>query len=241
MYSGNRKFSGGGGRGRSGGGRGGRGRFFQGGGGMRGGSLNIHQLVSKVNDEQHKVEEVEIVIKHSFADFELDKRLLANITKKGYISPSPIQDQAIIPLLQGRDLIGLANTGTGKTAAFLLPIINKILFDRTQKALILAPTRELAVQISEELRAFTIGMNINHVVCIGGTNIREQARRIRMPFNILIGTPGRVIDLYERKWLYLDSFKTTVLDFSQNFSKSFFPIISPSILQSQQLQGIQKQ
>jgi superfamily II DNA/RNA helicase len=178
---------------------------------IRGTTISLDQLVSKVNEDA-KVEHVELVIKHKFADFALDKRLLDNIAKKGYLIPSPIQDQAIQPLLEGRDVIGLANTGTGKTAAFLLPIINKILFDRTQKALILAPTRELAVQIADELKAFTVGMNIYSVICIGGTNIREQARRIRMPFNILIGTPGRVIDLYERKMLNLDRFQTAVLD-----------------------------
>ncbi|MCC7432340.1 DEAD/DEAH box helicase [Candidatus Peregrinibacteria bacterium] len=178
---------------------------------LRGTNISVDQLVSKVSDDA-KVEHVELVIKHKFEDFALDRRLLDNIAKKGYLIPSPIQDQAIKPLLEGRDVIGLANTGTGKTAAFLLPIINKILFDRTQKAIILAPTRELAVQIADELKAFTVGMNIYSVICIGGTNIREQQRRIRMPFNILIGTPGRVIDLYERRMLNLDRFQTAVLD-----------------------------
>src|SRR3989344_1850151 len=97
---------------------------------------------------------------NSFADFEINEILKRNIIKRGYRWPTPIQDKAIEPILQGKDLIGLANTGTGKTAAFLIPIINKIFQDRSQKALIVAPTRELAAQINEEFKSFTKNMNL---------------------------------------------------------------------------------
>lgn len=175
--------------------------------------LNIRYFIQKVQQEVQGTSDVQShVIQHDFADFSLDQRLLNNILQKGFKTPTPIQDKAMPPLLEGRDVIGLANTGTGKTAAFLLPLINKMLFDRTQKALILAPTRELAMQIEQELVGFARGMNLFSVTCIGGTNIYNQARKIKTPFNFLIGTPGRVIDLYERRFLHLDRFQNVVLD-----------------------------
>lgn len=174
--------------------------------------LNIRYFIQKVKQDLNTTEVKPQVVENTFADFSLDQRLLRNITQKGFSAPTPIQDKAIPPLLEGRDVIGLANTGTGKTAAFLIPLINKMLFDRTQKALILAPTRELAVQIEQELTAFARGLNLFSVVCIGGTNIYNQARKIKTPFNFLIGTPGRVIDLYERRFLHLDRFQNVVLD-----------------------------
>lgn len=178
---------------------------------IQGTNMSIDQLIKKVEVDS-AVEQVTYDIKHKFTDFAFDPRLQKNISSKGYISPTPIQDQSIPYVLEGRDVIGLANTGTGKTAAFLLPMINKILADRNQKVLILAPTRELAVQIQDELRAFTQGMNLYSVLCIGGTNIHQSARQIKMPFNFLIGTPGRVIDLYQRRWLFLDRFQNVILD-----------------------------
>jgi superfamily II DNA/RNA helicase len=176
-----------------------------------GSNLNISQLISKAKSES-AAPVAEHVIKHQFRDFALDPRVIQNIEKKGYKIPTPIQDQTIPTLLQGRDVIGLANTGTGKTAAFLLPLINKLLADRNQKVLILAPTRELAVQIHDELREFAQGLNLWGLLCIGGMDIRQQARRIKTPFNFLIGTPGRIIDLNERKLLHLDRFQNVVLD-----------------------------
>lgn len=208
--SGGRRF-GGGGRGFGRGGRGGRG----GGGGGRsrvqGSTMRIDQLINKVNDEAF-IKPVEHVLKHEFKDFAISAKLLENVSKKGYISPTPIQDSAIPVALEGRDVIGLANTGTGKTAAFLIPLINKILADRREKVLIMAPTRELAVQINDELRGFTTGMNIYSVLCIGGSNISAQRREIHRPFNFIIGTPGRIMDLNERGWLHLDRFQNVVLD-----------------------------
>lgn len=166
----------------------------------------------KLQSETTNTPEPEYTQQNSFADFGLDPRLAANVEKAGYKTPTPIQDQTIPLLLEGRDVIGLANTGTGKTAAFALPLINKILADRTQKAIILTPTRELAVQIKENLDQLTRGMNIGSILCIGGTSMFHQARSIKTPFNFLVGTPGRVIDLMKRRWLYLDRFQNVVLD-----------------------------
>ena len=151
-------------------------------------------------------------ISQSFSDFDIVDYLKVNIKNKGYITPTPIQLQAIPAILEGRDLIGLANTGTGKTAAFLIPIINKIFKDKTQKAFIITPTRELAVQINEELRSFTQNMGIYSALLIGGSNMHRQISDLRRNPHIVIGTPGRLKDLIERRMLNLNNFQTFVLD-----------------------------
>ncbi len=178
---------------------------------LTGTTIRVDQLINKVDAERQFAEQ-KIEIKHRFSDFALDERLLKNITDKGYTTPTPIQDQSIPLGLEGRDVIGVANTGTGKTAAFLLPLINKVLLDRNQKVLVMAPTRELAQQIMDELIQFVRGLGIQAVLCIGGAGIFQQARMIKTPFNFLVGTPGRIIDLYERKMLHLDRFQNVVLD-----------------------------
>lgn len=149
---------------------------------------------------------------NSFADFPISTALRANIMNKGYEAPTAIQDQAIMPILQGEDLIGLANTGTGKTAAFLIPIIEQIYKDRNKQALIIAPTRELAVQINQELRDFSAGMRIYSALIIGGANAQRQIHDIRRNPHVVIGTPGRLKDLIERRVLRLDDFSIFVLD-----------------------------
>lgn len=149
---------------------------------------------------------------NNFEDFEINETLLRNVLKRGYTHPTPIQDKAIQPILEGRDLIGLANTGTGKTAAFLIPLINKMVKDRNQRVLIVTPTRELAGQINTELKEFSFGMNIYSALVIGGANIHRQISDLRRRPNVVIGTPGRIKDLIERKALYLSDYKNFVLD-----------------------------
>jgi len=156
--------------------------------------------------------EAEEISQKSFSDFDICDYLKVNIQNKGYSIPTPIQSKAIPPILEGRDLIGLANTGTGKTGAFLIPIINKIFKDRTQKAFIITPTRELAVQINEELRSFTQNMSIFSALLIGGSNMHRQISDLRRNPNVVIGTPGRLRDLIERRQLNLQDFQTFVLD-----------------------------
>jgi superfamily II DNA/RNA helicase len=116
---------------------------------------------------------------HSFGDFLIDQRLKNAIVKKGYASPTPIQDRAIPHILKGSDLVGIANTGTGKTAAFLLPLINKVLTNSNEKVLIIVPTRELALQIEQELKGFVFGMKIHSVCCVGGMYIGRQISSLR--------------------------------------------------------------
>jgi len=148
----------------------------------------------------------------SFADFPISGTLLENVLKKGYTTPTPIQDQAIKPILQGRDLIGLANTGTGKTAAFLIPVIDKIFKNRDEKALIVTPTRELASQIQQELTSLTYGMKIYSTSIIGGANMYRQIHELRRNPHVVIGTPGRLKDLIRQKELDLANFSIIILD-----------------------------
>lgn len=150
--------------------------------------------------------------KHQFADFHVDPKLKTNIAKRGYANPTPIQDGTIPYILEKRDLIGMANTGTGKTAAFLIPLIHKSMHRETEKTLIIVPTRELANQIDAEFRDFSAGTGLRSAVCIGGANIQMQIRRLRQEPHFIIGTPGRLKDLNERKQLNLSSFNNVVLD-----------------------------
>lgn len=149
---------------------------------------------------------------HKFTDFGLDKALEKIVIKKGYTDPTPIQDEIIPHIMSGKDVVGLASTGTGKTAAFLLPLIHKIKNGHAEQVLILTPTRELALQINQEFKSFTPGMGIYSAVCVGGINIQPQIRELRQYCHVVIGTPGRVIDLIKRGVLKLDGIKTIVLD-----------------------------
>lgn len=158
-------------------------------------------------------EEVKVFVpEHKFSDFQVDERLKANIIAKGYVDPTPIQDRAIPHVLKGQDVVGIANTGTGKTAAFLIPLIHKVLSNDKENILIVVPTRELALQIQEELQGFIGGMRLYSTVCVGGAPIGTQIRNLRYRNEFVIGTPGRIKDLIERKVLNLSYFKTVVLD-----------------------------
>lgn len=147
-----------------------------------------------------------------FTDFALDDRLKANIAKLGYEVPTPIQDQAIELGLAGKDVVGIADTGTGKTAAFALPILHRLMTDKTAKALIVAPTRELAQQIDEATRAIGRGGGFTGALLIGGSAYGPQLRDLRARPRIVIGTPGRIKDHIEQGTLKLDSFTIVVLD-----------------------------
>jgi ATP-dependent RNA helicase RhlE len=150
--------------------------------------------------------------KHSFQDFQIAEELKHNIISKGFEAPTPIQDQAIPEILSGRDVIGLANTGTGKTAAFLIPFINKSYYSRNQRVLIIAPTRELAIQIEDEFKVLAKGLGLFSSLCIGGLNINSQIRDLRRMPDFVIGTPGRLRDLEKQRVLSFNSFNNIVLD-----------------------------
>ncbi len=186
-------------------------------GGNRGGRSNFaHKTFSDISKFVNKVsiteETVVFTPEHKFSDFAITDKLKENIAKKGYILPTPIQDKTIPHILKGQDVVGFANTGTGKTAAFLIPLIDKVLRDPKQNILIMVPTRELAGQIQGELTAFTRGMGIWSVVCVGGASIVPQIKSLRLKNNFVIGTPGRLKDLIEQRHLRLNEFATVVLD-----------------------------
>ena len=149
---------------------------------------------------------------HSFVDFGFEPLVNTNIGEKGYTQPSPIQDQVIPYVMQGRDVIGLASTGTGKTAAFLLPLITKLMRNPGEKAIIITPTRELAGQIMDEGKAFSRGTRLYFIQIIGGVNMERQIRDLRRNPQIVVGTPGRIKDLVERRELNLRQYQTIVLD-----------------------------
>lgn len=204
----------GGSRGGSRGGFGGGSRGGFGGGGRGGGRRNMGENIDVsrfINKAETIVEDV-YSPKHTFSDFKVDARLKENIGHKGYVVPSPIQDQAVPYALEGRDILGLANTGTGKTAAFLIPTINKILKDPKHKAIIITPTRELAIQIQRECVDLCRKLSIFNVTCVGGAPIRMQIRALEQKHNIVIGTPGRLKDLFERGSLSIKDVSTVVLD-----------------------------
>ena len=150
----------------------------------------------------------------SFADFGLSSGLLQALTDIGYETPSPIQAECIPVLLDGHDLIGQAQTGTGKTAAFALPLLEQIDVKLTKpQALILTPTRELAIQVAEALQSYARHLPGFHVLPIyGGQSYTIQLKQLARGAHVIVGTPGRVMDHLERKTLSLDHLKTLVLD-----------------------------
>ena len=181
-----------------------------------------------VNLEPTTLVEEAFTPKHTFSDFGFHSHIVDNLTKKGYKTPTRIQDEAIPEILAGKDVIGLANTGSGKTAAFVLPIIQKL---KTQKeretVLVITPTRELAQQIQEEFREFTDKMQIYSTVCVGGLGIRTQIRELRRGPHVVIGTPGRLKDLLNQRVLRLDKTTTLVLDEAdQMLDMGFLPDIT---------------
>lgn len=182
-------------------------------GGSRGPAKKFIHPSKFTNKAVTKAEETPYEAKHAFADFPFGAQLKHNVASKGYVTPSAIQDQAIPHVINGSDVIGLANTGTGKTAAFLLPIIERqsgIML--RPSVLIMAPTRELAQQINEEFRDFAKGLDLYSALVVGGMNIDRQIRDLRRRPHLIIGTPGRLKDLLQRRELQLKNMTTLVLD-----------------------------
>lgn len=154
----------------------------------------------------------------TFKDLNIIEPILKALNEKGYTLPTPIQQQAINPALSNRDILGLAQTGTGKTAAFSLPIIQQLYLNKTHgkrreiKALILTPTRELAIQINESLNDYTSYTGIRHCVIFGGVKQNAQVKELNAGVDILVATPGRLLDLMNQKIINLDSICHFVLD-----------------------------
>jgi ATP-dependent RNA helicase RhlE len=149
---------------------------------------------------------------NSFDDFNLNPIIRKNLQTMGFTSPSPIQDKTILHGLEGKDIVGIANTGTGKTAAFAIPLLNRLIANPGSKAIILAPTRELAEQIEQQCREIGKGSGLHGALLIGGTAMGPQFRDLNNSPRIIIGTPGRVKDHLERGSLDMTDCNMIVLD-----------------------------
>ncbi|MCW1907711.1 MAG: DEAD/DEAH box helicase [Candidatus Saccharibacteria bacterium] len=158
------------------------------------------------------IDETPYVPTHMFADFDLHPGIHRNLEAMGYTAPSPIQDQTIPSGLAGKDVVGIANTGTGKTAAFAIPLLNRLIADPGSTALIMAPTRELAQQIEEQCRLIAKGSGLRGAILIGGVSMGPQQQDLRNKPRIIIGTPGRIKDHSERRTLNLAQCNIIVLD-----------------------------
>ena len=140
------------------------------------------------------------------------------VSTEGYITPTPIQEQCIPQLLEGRDLLGTAQTGTGKTAAFTLPLLQRLSSDRrrprrgTPRALILAPTRELAAQIADSIGTYGRYLRLSHTVIFGGVSQVQQVKALNRGVDILVATPGRLLDLMQQRHIHLDAVEVFILD-----------------------------
>ena len=164
-----------------------------------------------VQQAKPRAEEVYVPM-HRFEDFALDGQLKRNLVDMGFHDPSPIQDEAIPHGLNGKDIVGIANTGTGKTAAFAIPVLQRLITEPASKAIILAPTRELAEQIEQQCRKIGKGSNLDGALLIGGAAMGPQLQNLRYNPRIIIGTPGRIKDHLERGSLTLADCNIVVLD-----------------------------
>jgi len=148
-----------------------------------------------------------------FNELKLDNKIQQNITAKGYEFLTPIQEQAIPVLLQGKDMLAISRTGSGKTAAFLIPLIVRLMQKPLATSLlIVTPTRELALQIGEEFKGLSRGLNLRFATFIGGTNINTDLKNLGQKPQVIIGTPGRLLDLSNQRALRLNHINTLVLD-----------------------------
>jgi ATP-dependent RNA helicase DeaD len=160
----------------------------------------------------------------TFADLGLDPRILKALAEVGYEHPSPIQAQTIPPLLEGRHVVGLAQTGTGKTAAFALPVLSRLdVSQKTPQALVLTPTRELALQVSEAFERYAAGLRGVHVLPVyGGQGYGVQLSALRRGVHVVVGTPGRIMDHLEKGTLDLSELRFLVLDEADEMLKMGF-------------------
>ncbi len=174
-------------------------------------TIDVSQYINTGQQESKPAEPYKN--KLAFSDMPLHQNLQAIITQKGYQKPSEIQDKSITPILQGKDIVGIAGTGTGKTAAFLIPLIQQLITHRRENhALIIAPTRELANQINDEFKTLTKGLNLFSAVLIGGASVSQALKSLRRKNHVIIGTPGRLQDMHAQRALEYSRFKVLVLD-----------------------------
>lgn len=171
-------------------------------------NIDPSQLVKSATFKKQKKYEPE----NSFEQFKLHKQLECNIAAKGYVRPTEIQDKSISDLLEAKNLIGIAATGTGKTGAFLIPIIQHLLIKEIKHALVVVPTRELALQVMEGFESLAKSTKLKLGCFIGGTNVDKDTVLAKKGLNFIVGTPGRLNDLIAKRALNLYHFDTLVID-----------------------------
>ncbi|HUS15325.1 MAG TPA: DEAD/DEAH box helicase [Chloroflexia bacterium] len=147
-----------------------------------------------------------------FTEFAFSPALQAGIAAREHITPTPIQERVIQAVLDGRDVLGNAQTGSGKTAAYALPLLDRIAANDGLHTLIVVPTRELAYQVEEDIAAYAQQMSVRAAVIVGGASMTDQVNRLRNGAQVVIGTPGRLLDLIRRRRLFLDEVQALVLD-----------------------------
>lgn len=173
-------------------------------------TLNPNLLIQQAEAPSIKA----ITVETLFEEMQLQPQLKANIQKMGFVSPTEIQDKTFDKLVEGANLIGIANTGTGKTGAFLIPILENLLRNNDDRfqSLIIVPTRELALQVYDEFKKLSEGLKLRAACYIGGTNVEKDVRSLNNYFDLIIGTPGRLLDLRNRGSLKTNRFEVLVLD-----------------------------
>jgi len=175
----------------------------------RGTNINVNRFIAKaVESEMPNI----YVDGHNFSEFDVVGPLRKNIQYKKYDVPTKIQHEAIPLILQGRDILGIASTGSGKTAAFLIPLINKMIKDSNQRCLVVEPTRELAMQIQDEFMSLARDTGIRSVLIIGGSSMYAQINILRRDPRFVVCTPGRMKDLSDRRVIDLRKINNVVLD-----------------------------
>ncbi|MBN1417051.1 MAG: DEAD/DEAH box helicase [Bacteroidales bacterium] len=185
--------------------------------------LNADLFVKKAQP----VKETQYQSLRRIIDLPVNESIISNLLRKGYVAPTEIQDKSIEPILKGLDLLGLAQTGTGKTGAYLIPLVHNLLGKNpAYQILVITPTRELAVQIEQEFRSITTGLRLYSECLIGGTDVRRDIMKLRKPYHIVIGTPGRILDMVRQHAIDLNRFSTLVLDeFDRLLDMGFSPDI----------------
>ncbi|MEM9391062.1 MAG: DEAD/DEAH box helicase, partial [Bacteroidota bacterium] len=173
--------------------------------------LPIDLMKSLSIQPEQAIDEVKYEVTKSFNDFGLHKPLSTLLRQKEYTQPTEIQERSFNSISSGKDFLGIAQTGTGKTAAFLIPLINRMIQEHF-KVLIIVPTRELAEQINVEFRSLSKGFNLFSTCLIGGTNVVRDLDKLRKKNDFIIGTPGRLTDMAQRRALKLHEFEVLVLD-----------------------------
>lgn len=192
--------------------RGGGGGQRRGGGGRR--STHVYKPIAAelMVHEAVPMKSVEYISKTKYADWDIHPKLKIAIRNAGWVRPTQIQEEAFASIVDLRDVMGIATTGTGKTGAFLIPIIDALLKDEPFQTLCLAPTRELALQIEDEFKILSKGTTFSSVCLIGGRNINTDIQRLKRDYDLVVATPGRLKDLYQQGKIKLAEASVLILD-----------------------------